>query len=181
MSYFSRSKGEHDTKNRTSTASETRLDAATKGKAAHDVISTFGPGMVITGNVVCSGAVQVYGRITGDVHALRLMIGEGAHIEGKLIAQEITVEGVFKGTAHGDSVTLRSTAIVDGEIHSKSFVVEPNAQFEGLVRRLERAVETPTISQIKQEIPASGLATIVPITGGLGPNYGTLHRSGSGN
>ena len=70
----------------------------------------------------------------------RLLICKGAVVEGKVIAQEAVIEGHFKGTIHGNSVKLQATAVVDGEIFKQSLVIEQNAQFEGVSRRLEKAV-----------------------------------------
>ena len=49
-------------------------------------VSTLGRGMQITGNIVCAGALQIYGRVFGDIHATHLTICEGAKVEGKIIA-----------------------------------------------------------------------------------------------
>src|SRR5215468_863169 len=60
--------------------------------------SCIGSGMSIVGNIECNGPAQVFGRIQGEVHASDLLIGEGAHVEGSVIAQEVTVRGSVKGT-----------------------------------------------------------------------------------
>ena len=71
MSYF-QSKGDRtdrSTKPLTAAAPEPRAEVTVApSKAVQDVVSTLGPGMLITGNVLCTGAVQVYGRIIGDIH-----------------------------------------------------------------------------------------------------------------
>ncbi|MGI8526375.1 MAG: bactofilin family protein [Pseudolabrys sp.] len=112
-------------------------------RSAQEAVSTIGPGMVITGNVVSTGAAQIHGRVNGDVHVAQLSICSGAQVEGKIVAQEVVIEGTFKGTIHGNNVRLRASAVVDGEIYNKSLTIEENAQFEGVARRLDRAVETP--------------------------------------
>jgi len=118
-----------------------------------EVLSTFGPGMMITGNIVCAGGLQIFGRVTGEIHAAQLVICEGAKVEGKIVAQDTVVQGEFKGTIHGNSVKLQGTAIVDGEIYNRSLTIEQNAQFEGVARRLDRPVDAPSIDRLKGEAP----------------------------
>ena len=115
---------------------------------------------MITGNVVSTGAVQVHGRIIGDIHAARLLVSKGAYVEGKITAQEAVIDGTFKGTIYGNSVKLQATAVVDGEIFKQSLVIEQNAQFEGVSRRLETAVEAPTNDQVSGQKRAPVLALV---------------------
>jgi cytoskeletal protein CcmA (bactofilin family) len=167
LSYFSQSKGGDGklaTKSADAGAAEARFDApAHKPSASQDIVSTLGPGLLITGNVVSTGAVQVHGRIIGDIHAARLTISKGAVVEGKVTAQEAVIEGNFKGTIHGNSVKLQATAVVDGEIFKQSLVIEQNAQFEGVSRRLEKPVEAPTAEQVSgQTVNRAPIAALVP-------------------
>lgn len=137
MNYFTPSKTQRDTA--PSKGVEPRLNSG----AAPEILSTFGTGMTITGNIVCPGALQIFGRVTGEIQASHLVICEGARVEGKIIAQETVIQGTFNGTIHGNSVKLQGKACVDGEIFNKSLVIEPTVQFEGVSRRLDRTVEAP--------------------------------------
>jgi cytoskeletal protein CcmA (bactofilin family) len=145
LSYF-QSKGSKPANGATP---EPRLDSSPAPKPVQDVVSTVGSGMLVTGNIVCTGAVQIYGRVVGDIHAARLVICDGAHVEGKVVAQEAVIDGNFKGTIHGNSVKLQSSAVVDGEIYNKSLTIEENAQFEGVARRLDKAVDAPVHTQVE--------------------------------
>jgi cytoskeletal protein CcmA (bactofilin family) len=125
----------------------------------NDVVSTFGHGMVITGNILCTGALQIYGEVSGEIHASQLTICEGAKVEGKVMAQDAVIHGHFKGTIHGNTVNLQSSAVVDGEIFNRSLTIEQNAQFEGVSRRLDQPVETPSLER-HAEPPCSSYAPI---------------------
>lgn len=156
MSYFSQSKGERDMKNAKQPAGEPRLNVeAAPGK---DVVSVLGQGMLVTGNIVCAGTVQIFGRVIGDIHASQLMICEGAKVEGKIIAPETTIQGTFSGTINANNVKLQSTAVVDGEIFNKSLTIEQNALFEGVARRIDKPVSPPSSAQIKGEEIAPALS-----------------------
>jgi len=141
VNYFSQPKVPRDAPKEA--APEPRLASGPLAKASPEIVSTFGSGMLITGNIICPGALQIFGRVTGEIQASHLTIGDGAKVEGKIIAQETVIQGNFNGTIHGNSVKLQGKAQVDGEIFNKSLVIEPNVQFEGVSRRLDRAVETP--------------------------------------
>ena len=138
---------------------ETRLnEGAASAKASPDIVSTLGHGMLITGNIVCAGSVQIFGRVIGDIHASQLMICEGAKVEGKIVAPETTIQGVFSGTINANNVKLQSTAVVDGEIFNKLLTIEQNALFEGVARRLDKPVAPPSSAQIKGEELAPALS-----------------------
>jgi cytoskeletal protein CcmA (bactofilin family) len=135
-----------------STKEEVRFsDAAPSGKP--DIVSTLGRGMLVTGNIVCTGALHIFGRVIGDIHASQLVVCEGAKVEGKIVAPELVVQGEFKGTINGNNVKLQSTAVVDGEIFNKSLTIEQNALFEGVARRLDKPVAAPTSIEPPAEAP----------------------------
>lgn len=118
-----------------------------------EIVSTLGRGMTITGNVVCTGAMHVFGRVVGDIHASQLVICEGAKVDGKIIAPEIVIQGEFRGTVNGNNVKLQSSAVVDGEIFNKSLTIEQNALFEGVARRIDKPVAAPSAFEPKVEVP----------------------------
>ncbi len=163
MSYFS-SKNERDTKSaqKPVVSEAARVEAAPAPKQP-DMVSTLGQGMLVTGNIVCAGSVQIYGRVTGDIHASQLTICEGAKVEGKIVAPDTVIKGTFNGTIHSNSVKLQSTAVVDGEIFNKALTIEQNAQFEGVARRLESPVAAPSAAQAKGEDKAPALAPAAPV------------------
>jgi cytoskeletal protein CcmA (bactofilin family) len=118
------------------------------GSAAHPVaaraestpVSCIGAGMSIVGNVACSGPAQVFGRIEGELRASELVIGEGAQIQGSIIAQEVTVSGTVKGTIRAVRVILQG-GNVEGDIFNRSLSIDETSVFEGASRRDENPTE----------------------------------------
>jgi len=139
------------------------------GKTMSDTVSTFGPATLITGNIVCDGAVEIFGRVIGDIQAAQIAIGDGAQVEGNVTAHDVAVSGTFKGTVRGHNVKLKGSAKIDGEIYSKSLTVEENVQFEGISRRLDKPIELTSSAQV-----ASTMQTAAPI------GQPTLAPSGNG-
>ncbi len=151
MSYFSQPKTGREKGREGGTMTEVSPSVATPAAAvkqtANDTVSTFGPGTLITGNIVCDGAMQIFGRVMGDTQAAQILVGDGAQVEGNLTANEVTISGSFKGTVRAHSVKLKGSAQIDGEIFSKSLTVEENVQFEGMSRRLDKPIELQSSSQ----------------------------------
>ena len=60
--------------------------------AEPEATSCIGPDMSVVGKVVCASRMQIFGRVEGDVQAGELVIGDGAQINGNIVAQEATGE-----------------------------------------------------------------------------------------
>jgi cytoskeletal protein CcmA (bactofilin family) len=103
--------------------------------------SCIGSGMSIVGDIECNGLAQVFGRIEGELRASDLLISRGAHVEGSIIAQDVTVCGRVKGTIRAVRVKLQNGGVVEGDIFHKSLSIDENAQFEGSSRRVENPAE----------------------------------------
>jgi len=156
LSYFSPSKGERNVKPAETAAPEVKPAVPVRA-AEREIVSTLGSGLLITGNIVSTGGVQVFGRVAGDIHAANLVIGKGANVDGNVRAQDVVIDGTFKGTIHGNVVKLQSTAAVEGEIYNRSLAIDQNANFEGVARRLSEPVDAPSDDQIavKPSVPES--------------------------
>jgi len=107
--------------------------------------SCIGSGMSIVGNIECNGPAQVFGRIKGELRASDLLIGEGAQIEGSVIAQDVTVCGRVKGTIRAVRVKLQDGGAVEGDIFHRSLSIEENSLFEGSSRRVENPTDLPSV------------------------------------
>lgn len=110
---------------------------------AHEGLTSIGSDITIVGKLVGKGIVELFGRIDGELHASDVMIGEGAHVEGNIYAQELTVGGHVKGTIHAVQVKLLGTAQVIGDVFHRSLSMDENAMFEGSSRREENPTGTP--------------------------------------
>src|SRR5215475_9874408 len=117
-----------------------RPEPTTTTKSRQD--SRIGSGMSIVGKVECNGPAQVFGRIEGELRASDLMIGDGAAIDGSVIAQNVTICGHVKGTIRAVRVKLENGAAVEGDIFHRSLSIDENSLFEGSSRRVENPIDT---------------------------------------
>jgi Polymer-forming cytoskeletal len=79
------------------------------------------------------------------------LIADGASIEGKIVAEELTIAGRVKGDIHALRVKLQDTAIVEGDIFHRVLSVDEKARFEGCSRPEDDPPEPR--SSIKAESP----------------------------
>lgn len=91
----------------------------------------------ITGDLVCSGDVQIDGWVEGDIQSRNITIGEGATVQGGLQAESVRICGLVNGEVRADMVVLEKTARVTGDILHKSLAIEQGAYLEGMCRRTD--------------------------------------------
>jgi cytoskeletal protein CcmA (bactofilin family) len=112
--------------------------------------SCIGSDMSIVGNIECNGPAQVFGRIEGELRASDLLVGDGATIDGSVIAQNVTVCGRIKGTIRAVRVKLQNNGAVEGDIFHRSLSIDENSLFEGSSRRVENPTEIPSEAKVPQ-------------------------------
>ena len=118
--------------------------------AASEGTSSISSGLSIIGKIIGEGTLGIFGHVEGEVHASTVQIGDGAKVEGNIVAEELTIAGRVKGTIHANRVKLNSTAVVEGDIYHRSLAIEENAQFEGMSRRQENVIDTPSLVPAKR-------------------------------
>ena len=150
---FGKSKGNAADNNRdSSSAQEVKRSAITHpaSPTAPEAVSSISSGLSIVGKIVGEGTLEIFGHVEGEVHASTVQIGDGAEVEGNIVAEELTIGGRVKGTIHANRVKLNSTAVVEGDIHHRSLAIEENAQFEGMSRRQENVIDTPSLVPVQR-------------------------------
>lgn len=106
----------------------TKVKPATETSKEQNRISA---GTVITGEITAKGGFRVEGTIKGNVTtAGKVVISKGGLIEGTLTCQNADFEGKFSGKLIiSETLTLRSTAFIEGEVTAGKLAVEPGATF----------------------------------------------------
>ena len=130
--------------------------ASSASPPAPEATSSISSGLSIVGKIVGQGKLAIFGHVQGEVHASTVQIGDGAQLEGDIVAEELTIGGRVKGTIRANRVKLNSTAVVEGDIYHRSLAIEENAQFEGMSRRQETVIDTPSLVPAKRS-PAQAI------------------------
>jgi len=88
-------------------------------------------GTKIIGTVVSDGGFRIDGEIEGDVKTEgKVVIGPTGKIKGTLTCENADIEGSFNGKlVVKETLSLRSTATIEGEVLINRLAVEPGATF----------------------------------------------------
>jgi len=105
-------------------------------KAAEEITTSstlIGKGTAIEGNIETTGNLRIEGKVIGNVISKsKVALGPVSAVTGDIIALNADIEGEVKGNLEiGELLTLKSTAVVDGDIQTSKLVVESGATFNG--------------------------------------------------
>ena len=105
-----------------------------KGKMAADTTTqqnTLAKGTTITGDIISDGDFRIEGTVQGNVKTSgKVVIGRTGIINGTLKSTNADIEGKFSGKLMlSDTLSLRASAFVEGEVSVGKLAVEPGATF----------------------------------------------------
>ncbi|WP_452225501.1 bactofilin family protein [Lacinutrix chionoecetis] len=88
-------------------------------------------GTKIVGTFESEGDIRIDGVIEGDVKTPgRVVVGKSGEINGSLQSSNAHFEGKFSGKLNlTETLTLKSTAFIEGEVVTGKLAVEPGATF----------------------------------------------------
>ena len=88
-------------------------------------------GTKIVGDLTSKGDFRIDGTIEGNVKTTgKIVVGKSGLIKGSLQATDAYFEGKFSGKlALSGTLTLKSSAHIEGEVISSKLAVEPGATF----------------------------------------------------
>ena len=93
--------------------------------------------LLITGDIVSAGEIQIDGRVNGNIQTDVLVVGESAQITGEIRAETVRIHGNVNGQIKARTVSLAKTAHVLGDILNENLAIEQGAYLEGHCRRIE--------------------------------------------
>ena len=97
--------------------------------------SILGSDLRITGEIACSGTVEIMGEIDGNITAHALIVGQEGRVSGSVKADSVEVKGRLDGKVDSQSFSMRSTANVAADVTYDTLVIESGAQIEGRFTR----------------------------------------------
>ncbi|MDB5005557.1 MAG: Polymer-forming cytoskeletal [Mucilaginibacter sp.] len=120
-----------------------------KDKVALDLqaISTLiSEGSTILGNLNAPAVARIDGQVTGDVHVNEgLILGENGFIEGNITTKEMVVYGTVNGNITVQSLEIKGTGKITGDIETATLLVEAGGVYNGHL-----AMASANTKQIKQ-------------------------------
>ena len=105
----------------------------------------IGKNTIIVGDISSEGDFRVDGKVEGTIRTIgRVVIGKTGQVQGKVESNIAEIEGSFSGTLVVNNIlTLKSTAVISGEVIVNKLSVEPGAEFnatcsmKGSVKKLK--------------------------------------------
>lgn len=90
-------------------------------------------GSKIIGTVIADSDFRIDGVIEGDVQCKgKVVLGDHGIVRGDLSCQNADIMGTINGSLHVDNtLSLRATGSITGDVKTKVLVIEPKAQFNG--------------------------------------------------
>jgi len=101
------------------------------GRTSCDTV--VGIGSQMKGEITCKGPSRIAGHVEGElVGDDRILISKEAHVDGKISAVEVEIDGKVDGTISATTlIILNETAVVTGDLTCNSIVIEEGAVFNG--------------------------------------------------
>lgn len=105
-----------------------KAKAATENSKEQNKIA---PGTKITGDIEAKGCFRIDGCVEGTVKTPgKVVIGKDGYVKGELECENADIEGKFSGSLKiTGTLSLRSTAVIEGEATVSKLAVEPGATF----------------------------------------------------
>ena len=113
--------------------------------------NTIALGTTFNGDLTSEGDFRIEGAVGGSLTTSgKVVIGKTGVIDGVLICKNADVEGQFKGTLTvSDTLSLRASADVEGEVQIGKLSVEPGAAFNA------NCLMKGSVKELKNETPNS--------------------------
>ena len=107
-----------------------------KNAGAETAMSVIAQGMRIVGDIECAGVLKIEGVVEGTIRGPRqLLLGRQGEVKGDVHAREVILGGRVQGTVIADErIEIQGTALVTGDVHTKSIAVLEGGRINGAVR-----------------------------------------------
>ncbi len=111
----------------------TKVKKAVEPELNVNDVSRISAGTAIKGEISSDNDIRVDGKIDGKVYSKgKIVVGPQAVISGGLACSSVDFLGTMKGDAYvKDLLTLKSNAVIEGNIYVNKLQVEMGAQVNG--------------------------------------------------
>lgn len=104
------------------------------GKKDFSIIAN---GLVINGDLVGNGSVEIEGELFGKLVSQNATVSELGKIVGEIYADVANINGIVEGTIRARSIVIASTAKIQGTIEYTKISVENGAVLLGNLKQLQ--------------------------------------------
>ena len=120
-------------------------------------VSRISTGTVVKGEISSSNDIRIDGTFEGKIYSKgRVVVGEKALIKGDIICSNVDFWGTMEGNFFvKDTLSLKSSSKVKGDLHIKRLQVELDATFDGTCQMISETEFDRLVGNTpaKQEAP----------------------------
>ncbi|MBP5218107.1 MAG: polymer-forming cytoskeletal protein [Bacteroidales bacterium] len=128
-------------------------------------VSRISAGSVIKGEIISPNDIRIDGNFEGKIISqAKVVVGEKAIIKGDVICNNADFWGQIEGDLYvKDTLSLKSTSVIDGDLHVRRLQVDLNATFNGNCKMItEEEFQTLTSGEQPVEEEEEAPAEEVP-------------------
>ncbi len=109
------------------------IGQAKKDQIRDYAVTIITDGCHFSGKLFCKGSTRIGGKVDGEIVSEGLLIiEEDAYITAEVKAEDIVIQGYFKGVVEASGkVEMSSTCVFEGDVATPVLVVQEGAQFNG--------------------------------------------------
>lgn len=120
---------------------KSKSDALGETPAGGGGTSLIGAGTSLKGDITSNGDLRIDGTLIGNINCTaKVVIGANGVVEGDISGQQADIMGKVSGTIKvKDLLQLKSSCVVDGNLHAAKLQIEPSASFNGQCHMIPEA------------------------------------------
>ncbi|MBR5723935.1 MAG: polymer-forming cytoskeletal protein [Bacteroidales bacterium] len=101
-------------------------------------VSRISQGAALKGDLSSATDIRIDGRMDGTLFSEgKIVVGEAARLSGKMFAENIDFWGGMEGDIYAkDTLSLKASSVVNGNLHVRRIQVEMGAQINGSIRMI---------------------------------------------
>lgn len=96
--------------------------------------SVLAEDLQITGDVVSTGPVEVFGKLDGSLRASEVTVAASAKLTGRVSAARLAVSGVVEGKVEAKALALASGGVVLADVTYAQIAIESGGRVEGTLK-----------------------------------------------
>ena len=114
--------------------------AGHRGRSGPSIITED---VVIEGNLISGGELQIDGTVNGDVRAHSIVVDGQGVIHGEVVAEEVLVRGRIIGPIRGIHVHVYAGGHIEGDVMNETISIDNGAYVDGAIRRSDDPLAEP--------------------------------------